>query len=118
MPPGAVLPLAPLGYITPEELAAMNQQHNQEQDDIKWGTVEDLRHQAQQSDMKDITSFLGPIRAIVFFYGGRRRKGDVAYFYEMRVAKCAIQGFRIAVCVVSIVHGPKKHDTSRGAADL
>ena len=70
------------------------------------GTVEGLKHQGQQSDISDITSFLGPVRAIVLFYGGRRRIGDVAHFCEMRVAKCAVEGFRITVCVVDIVHGP------------
>ena len=74
LPPGAVLPPAPLGYVTPEDLSAMNQQHNQEQDVIKWGTVEDLRHQAQQPDIKDINPFLGPIRAILLFDGGRREE--------------------------------------------
>ena len=79
LPPGAVLPPASLGYITLEDFAAMNQQHNQEQDDTKWGTVEDLRHQAQQLDIKDITPFLGSIRALVLFYCGRRRKGDTFF---------------------------------------
>ena len=111
MPEGAVLPPAPPAYITPEDLEAMVQHHSQEQDGLSWGTVDDLKRQAQQSDINDITPFLGLVRAIVFFHGGRRRIGDVAHFCEMRVAKCAVEGFRIAACVVDIVHGPK-HDIS------
>ena len=76
---------------------------------MSWGIVEDLREQAQTSGIPDITLLLEPVRAIVLFYGGRRRKGDVAHFYEKRVARCILEGFRIAVCVVDIVHGPK-HD--------
>ena len=63
---GGGTPTGPLGYITPEEFEAMVQHHNQEQDDLSWGTVEDLQHQAQQSDINDITPFLGPVRAIFF----------------------------------------------------
>ena len=74
------LPAPPPGYVTPEELTARIQQRNQDPDDQKWGSVEDLKDQAKDSHIRDITSFLGPIRAIVFFYGGRRRQGDVAHF--------------------------------------
>ena len=65
------MPPAPPGYVTPEELEAMVQHHNQEQVDLSWGTVEDLKIQAQQSDINDITPFMGPVRAIVLFYGGK-----------------------------------------------
>ena len=79
------------------------------------GTMEDLQYKAQQSDINDITPFLSLVWAVVLFYGGRRRIGDVAHFWGMRGAKCAVEGFRIAVCVVDIVHG-YKHDISRGVA--
>ena len=69
------------------------------------------------SNLGDITSFLGPIRALVLFYGGRRRQGDVAYFCELSIARRAVGGFRLIVCVVDIVHGPN-HDISRGAANF
>ena len=95
----------------------MVKHYSQERDDLSWGTIEDLKHQAQQPDISYITPFLVPVRAIVLFYGGRRRIGDVAHFCEMRVPKCAVEGFRIAVCVVDIVHGPK-YDISRGAASF
>ena len=53
----------------------------------------------------------------MFFYGGRRRQGDVAHFCELRVARRAVEVFRLAVCVADthVVHGPN-HDISRGAA--
>ena len=117
LPLGAILPPASPGYVTPEESTAMIQHHNQAQDDPSWGTVEDLKRQAEESDISDITPFLGPIRAIVLFYGGKRKQGDVAHFCELRVARRAVEGFRLAVCVVDIVHGAK-HDISRGAAFL
>ena len=53
----------------------------------------------------------------MLFYGGRRRTGDVAHFCEIMVARCAVEGFRSAACVVDIVHGPK-HDISKGAANF
>ena len=75
-----------------------------------------MREQARSTNnIKDITPFLGPIRAIVLFYGGRRRQGDVALFCELSVAGKAVEGFRLVVCVVDIVHGPT-HDISRGGA--
>ena len=51
----------------------------------------------------------------MIFYGGRRRQGDVAHFCELSIARRAIEGFRLIVCVVDLVHGPT-HDISRGAA--
>ena len=84
LPAGAVMPLAFLDYVTPEELEAMVQLHNQEQDDVSWSTVEDLKIQAQQSDINHINPFLGPVSAVVFFYGGRRRTGYVARFCEQK----------------------------------
>ena len=57
------------------------------------------------------------MRAIVLFYGARRRQGDVGHFCDLRVGRCAVEGFRLAVCVVDIVHGPK-HDISRGAGNF
>ena len=79
-PLGGILPPAFPGYVTPEELTAMIQQRNQEQDDPSWGTVEDLKTKVVESDIDDITPYLGPVRAIVLFYGSRRRQGDVAHF--------------------------------------
>ncbi len=106
----------PLGYVTTEDLANRSQIPNQDPDDQKWGSVADLREQARSSDnIKDITPFLGPIRAIVLFYCGRRRQGDVAHFCELSIARRAVEGFRLVVCVVDIVHGPK-HDIYRGGA--
>ena len=84
---------------------------------MSWGTVEDLKVEAEESGIQEITPFLCPVRAIVLFYRGRRRTGDVAHFCEMRVARCVVEEFRIAVCVVDMVHGPS-HDISRGAANL
>lgn len=80
LPLGAVLLPAPLGYITPEDFAAMNQHHNQEQDYFNWGTVEDLRHQPKQSDIKDITPFLTPVRAIVLFMVEGEERGTSHIF--------------------------------------
>ena len=73
-PPGAALPPRPPGYVTPEELTARIQQRNQDPDDPGWGLVEDLKEQAAVSNLGDITSFLGPIRALVLFMtaGGDR----------------------------------------------
>ena len=106
------------GYITSEQLANRTQNPNQDPDDQNWGSVEDLREQARSTNnIRDITPFLGPIRAIVLFYGGRRRQGDVAHFCELSVAGRAVEGFRLVVCVVDIVHGPK-HDISRGGANF
>ena len=51
------------------------------------------------------------------FLWGRRRQGDVAHFCELHIARRAIEGFRLIVCVVDIVHGPS-HDISRGAANF
>ena len=111
------LPPPPPGYVISEELAARIQLPNQDPDDQKWGIVEDLKDQARESIIGDITPFLGPIRAIVVLYGGRRRQGDVAHFCELSIARKAIEGFRLIVCVVDIVHGPN-HDISSGAANL
>ena len=66
-PPGAALLPPPPGYVTPEELTARIQQRNQDPEDPGWGSVEDLKEQAAVSNLGDITSFLGPIRALVFF---------------------------------------------------
>ena len=101
-PIGDPLPPPPPGYVTPEEFTARFQQHNQVPDDQKWGSVEDLKDQAKESNLGDITPFLGP--ALVLFYGGRRRQGDVAHFCELNTARRAIEGFRLIVCVVDIVH--------------
>ena len=114
-PIGDPLPPPPPGYVTPEELTARIQQHNQDPDDQKWGSVEDLKDQAKESNLDDITHFLGPIRAVVLFYGGRMRQGDVAHCCELSIARRAIEGFRLIVCVVDIVHG-LNHDISRGVA--
>ena len=65
--------------------------------------------------MADITPYLGPLRIILFFYGGRSRPGDVADHAERAFAAVAIRGFQLCVAVVDIVHGPH-HDISRGAA--
>ena len=46
-----------------------------------------------------------------------KKETDVAHSCELRVAKCVLKEFRIAVCVVNIVYKPK-HDISRGAADF
>ena len=51
--------------MTTEELTARSQQHNQDPDDQKLGSIEDLKDQAKGSGLGDITRFLGPIRAIV-----------------------------------------------------
>ena len=45
----------------------MIQQRNENQDDPSWGTVEDLKTKAAESDIGDITRFLGPVRAIAFY---------------------------------------------------
>ena len=45
---GAPLPPPPPGYVTPEELTARMRQHNQDPDDQGWGSVEDLKDQAQE----------------------------------------------------------------------
>ena len=45
----------------------MIQQRNEDQDYPSWGTVEDLKTKAAESDIGDITPFLKPVRAIVFF---------------------------------------------------
>ena len=116
-PIGAPLPPPPPGYVTPEEHTARIQQHKQDPDDQKWGSVEDLKDQAKESNLGDITPFLGPIRAVVVFYGRRRRQGDVAHFCELSIARRAIEGFRLIACVVDIVHG-LNHDISRGAANF
>jgi hypothetical protein len=60
--------------VTSEELAGQIQLPNQDLDDQKWGTVEDLKDQARESNIGDITPFLGPIRAIVFFMGAEGGK--------------------------------------------
>ena len=73
-PCGDPIPPPPQGYVTTEELTARIQQRNQDPDDQRWGSVEDLKDQAKESNLEDITPFLGPIRAIAFFYGGRRRQ--------------------------------------------
>ena len=112
---GDPLPPPPPGYVTPEELTARIQQHNQDPDDQGWGSVEYLKDQAKESNLGDIAPFLGPIRAVVVFYGGRRRQGDAAHFCEVSIARRAIEGFRLIVRVVDIVHGPN-HDISIGAA--
>ena len=116
-PLGVPLPPPPLGYVTPEELTARIQQRNQDPDGPGWGSVEDFKNQAAASNLGDITPFLGPNRALVFFYGGRRRQGDVAHFCELSIARRTVEGFRLIVCVVDIVHGPN-HDISRGAANF
>ena len=85
LPIGAPLPPPPPGYVTTEELTARIQQRNQDPDDQGWGSVEDSKSQATESNLGDITSFLGPLRAVVFFYGGRRRQGDVAHFGRQEV---------------------------------
>ena len=41
----------------------------------------------------------------------------MAHFCELSKARRAIEGFRLIVCVVDLVHGPN-HDISRGAAIL
>ena len=110
-------PPPPPGYVTTEELTARIQQRNQDPDDQRWGSVEDLKDQAKESNLGDITPFLGPIRAVVLFYGGGRRAGDVAHFCDLSIARRAIEGFRLIVCVVDLVHGPN-HDISRGAANF
>ena len=46
-PIGDPLPPPPSGYVTPEELTARIQQHNQDPDDQKWGSVEDLKDQVK-----------------------------------------------------------------------
>ena len=66
------LPPPPPGYVTSKDLAARIQLPNQDPDDQKWGTVEDLKDQARASHIGDITPFLGPIRAIMLFLGGQK----------------------------------------------
>ena len=51
------LPPPPPGYVTSEELAARIQIPNQDPDDQKWETVEDLKDQARDSHIEDITPF-------------------------------------------------------------
>ena len=116
-PIGVPLPPPPPEYVTPEELTVRIQQHNQDPHDHKWGSVEDLKDQAKESNLGDITPFLGPIRAVVLFYADRRRQGDVAHFCKLSIARRAIEGFRLIVCVVDLVHGPN-HDISCGAANF
>ena len=41
-------------------------------------------------------------------------KGDVAHFCELRVATKVVEGFRLAVCVVDVVHGPNLDISRRG----
>ena len=74
-----------------------------------------MNAEAAESDISDITAFLRLVRVIVLFYEGRRRQGDVAHFCELRVTTRAVEGFRLAVCVVDIVHGLNR-DISRVAA--
>ena len=57
-PAEAILLLPLPGYVTPEELRAMIQQRNEDQDDPSWGTVEDLKVQAAESDIGDNTHFM------------------------------------------------------------
>ena len=57
LPEGAILSPPRPGYVTPEELRAMFQQRNEDQDDSSWGTVEDLKTKASESDISDITPF-------------------------------------------------------------
>ena len=56
-PAGAILRLSPPGYVTPEELQARIQQRNEDKDDPSWGTVEDIKTEAAESDIGDITFF-------------------------------------------------------------
>ena len=94
------IPPPPRGYVTFEELAARLEIPNQDLEDQKWGTVVDLQEQAKNACISDITPFLEPIRAIILFYGGRRRQGYVAHFLcELSIARRAIEGFRLIVCV-------------------
>ena len=53
--------------VTPEELTARRQQHNQDPDDQGWGSVDDFKDQAEESNLGDIMPFLSPIRAVVLF---------------------------------------------------
>ena len=48
---------SPPGFVTPEELTAIIQQRNEDQDNPSWGTVEDLKTKAVESDISDITRF-------------------------------------------------------------
>ena len=53
-PAVASLPPAPPGYATPEELRARIQQRNEDKDDPSWGTVEDLKTEAAESDIRTL----------------------------------------------------------------
>ena len=59
--------------------------------------------------------FLGSISALVLFYGGRRRQGDVAFFCELSIGRREVEeGFKLIVCVLDLGH-ELNHDISRGA---
>ena len=112
LPFGAILPPAFPGDVIPEELTAIIQQHNHNQDDPSWGTVEDLKIKVAESDIS-VTLHFSYVCKSDCLYGGRRRQGDVVHLGELRVARRAVEVFTLAVCVVDIVHGPD-HDIPRG----
>ena len=82
--------------------------------EITYITAEDIGHHPSRPCLHDITPYLGPVRALLLLYGGRRRKGDVAHFAELGAARVAAHHLQLVVCVVDLVHGPN-HDISRGA---
>ena len=57
LPAGSILRSPLPGYVTPEELRAMIQQRNENQDGPSWGTVEDLKTKVAESDIGDIAQF-------------------------------------------------------------
>ena len=93
------------GYITPEELAALQQGPPDEPALADYTSPQAIRLHLFIALIADIAPYLGPVRAILLFYGCRRRPGDVAHFCEQRVASVALQNIKLAVCVVDIVHG-------------
>ena len=104
-------PPPPQGYYSPEMVEGVHASTQQEEG-IE-GTFAELRQDDRRHNVADITPFLGPIRAILLLYGGRRRSGDVAHFAELAMPVMNTKAVQLVVCVVDIVHGPE-HDISRG----
>ena len=66
-------------------------------------------------DTVKIPPTLGPQRAILIAFGGRRRQGDIVWHLERMVAAHTWGGTAPVICVLDLVHG-QQHDAARGAA--
>ena len=69
-----VLPPAPPGYITPDDLQSIQGNPEEEVPQLLEGTIESIQADKAVNEIADITSYLGPVRIILLLLDGGRRE--------------------------------------------